>query len=73
MTVSEPGEMSVLEENLVPLKTKPPGKFDMHMHTSKLSQVALDDLILEYGIPGDLNPVLPPEGMTMEDLPEDKI
>lgn len=45
----------------------------MHVQTSKLSQEDLDEIVLEYRIPADLNPILPPEGMTMNKLPDNKI
>ena len=73
--MSEPGEMSVSED--VPLMTagtsKKIGKFDMHVHTSKMSQHTLDELVAEFGIPADLNPMLPPPDMTMNELKNDKI
>lgn len=48
-------------------------KFDMHIYTSKLKQSELDDIVVEYGIPQDLRPALPPDDMNMDQLPEDKI
>ena len=48
-------------------------KFDMHIHTSKLSQSDLDDLIAKYEIPAELHPMLPDPGMTMDKLPRNKI
>ena len=74
MAISEPGEMNASgDQPKLLLKAKPPGKFDMHMHTSKLSQRDLDDIILEYGIPLDLHSMLPPSDMTMNELPSDNI
>ena len=73
MAVSEPGEMNVPVDPPLLLKAKPPGKFDMHMHPSRLSQRDLDDMIVEFGIPLDLHPVLPPPDLTMNELSGDKI
>ena len=73
MAVSEPGEMNAPVELPLLLKAKPLGKFDMHMHTSKLKQRDLDDMIVEFGIPLDLHPMLPPSDLTMNELPGDKI
>ena len=58
MAASEPGEMSVPEEQIASVR-KPAGKFDMHLHFSKMSQHALDQLCVGYDIPADLNPMLP--------------
>ena len=51
----------------------PVGKFDMHVHTSHMSQSDLDAIILTYNIPADLHPILPDPNMTMDRLPSDKI
>ena len=51
----------------------PVGKFDMHVHTSKLSQSDLDVIIVSYNIPASLRPILPDPNMTMDRLPADKI
>ena len=48
-------------------------KFDMHVHTSKLSQQELDDIIVTYNIPAELHPILPDPNLTMNELPADKI
>lgn len=71
MANSEPAEMNIPDEG--PSRSKPIGKFDMHVHTSKLSQHTLDKLCTEYGIPTDLHPMVPPDGFTMNELPESKI
>ena len=78
MTISEPGEMNrpvsqPITDRPEPSSAAPLGKFDMHIQVSKLSQDTLDDLIIEFGIPRDLNPILPPSGLTMDRLPENKI
>ena len=73
MAVSEPAEMNIPDEGPSTSKAKPVGKFDMHLHTSKLSQHTLDKLCTEYGIPTDLHPMVPPDGFTMNELPESKI
>ena len=75
MAMSEPGEMSASDGNpiVVVNKNKKIGKFDMHTHTSKLSHHTLDQLVVEYGIPSELNPILPPNDMTMNELKSDKI
>ena len=72
MATSEPGEMSVPDES-PPVVGKPAGKFDMHLHFSKLSQHTLDEICLGYDIPSDFNPMLPPDDMTMYDVPEGKL
>ena len=51
----------------------PVGKFDMHLHTSQLSQSDLDSIISTYNIPIDLHPSLPDPNLTMDRLPSDKI
>ena len=56
MAVSEPAEMNIPDEGPSTSKAKPVGKFDMHLHTSKLSQHTLDKFCIEYGIPIDLHP-----------------
>ena len=48
-------------------------KFDMHLRTSKLSQSDLDDLIVKYNIPIELEPTLPEAGMTMNRVPKELI
>ena len=67
MTISEPGEMNrpvsqPITEKPGPSVATPLGKFDMHIQVSKLTQGTLDDLIIEFGIPRELNPLLPPSG-----------
>ena len=73
MATSEPGEMNIPDNEPTTSRSKPIGKFDMHVHTSKLSQHTLDRLCTEYGIPADLHPMVPPDGLTMNELPESKI
>ena len=73
MVASEPGEMNIPDNEPTTSKPKPIGKFDMHVHTSKLSQHSLDRLCLEYGIPANLHPMVPPDWFTMNELPESKI
>lgn len=73
MAVSEPAEMNIPDEGPSTSRPKPVGKFDMHLHTSKLSQHTLDKFCVEYGIPIDLHPMVPPDGFTMNELPESKI
>jgi hypothetical protein len=65
MTISEPGEMNKPEDQTAadepgPSAPTPLRKFDMQIQVSKLTQDALDDIIIEFGIPRDLNPILPP-------------
>lgn len=73
MAASEPAEMNIPDEGPSTSRAKPIGKFDMHVHTSKLSQHTLDKFCTEYGIPLDLHPMVPPDGFTMKDLPDSKI
>jgi hypothetical protein len=73
MAASEPAEMNIPDEGPTTSRAKPIGKFDMHVHTSKLSQHTLDKFCIEYCIPIDLHPMVPPDGFTMNDLPDSKI
>ena len=73
MAGSEPAEMNIPDEGPSTSRAKPVGKFDMHLHSSKLSQHTLDKFCIEYGIPSDLHPMVPPDGFTMNELPDSKI
>ncbi|GKA67994.1 hypothetical protein Tco_0767911 [Tanacetum coccineum] len=48
-------------------------KFDMHLYRSSLTETNVKWLTKCYGIPADLHPRVPPEGMTMDVLPADAI
>ncbi|GJT47174.1 hypothetical protein Tco_0955889 [Tanacetum coccineum] len=48
-------------------------KFDMPHHRSKLTSTQVKPIAKEYDIPLDLHPKAPPEGATMDQLPEDAI
>ncbi|GJS65042.1 hypothetical protein Tco_0679606 [Tanacetum coccineum] len=48
-------------------------KFDMHLRKSFLTETNVKWLAKCYGIPADLHPRVPPEGMTMDALPGDAI
>ncbi|GJV78023.1 hypothetical protein Tco_1509607 [Tanacetum coccineum] len=48
-------------------------KFDMHLYRSSLTKTNVKWLTKCYGIPADLHPRVPPEGMTMDVLPADVI
>ncbi|GJY27245.1 hypothetical protein Tco_0401971 [Tanacetum coccineum] len=48
-------------------------KFDMHVYTSVLTSDEVKNLVAEYAIPLDLHPCVPPSGLTMNRLPNDKI
>ncbi|GJZ59396.1 hypothetical protein Tco_0615212 [Tanacetum coccineum] len=44
-------------------------KFDMHTYTSTLTTKELKEVVIEYCIPLDLHPRLPPPKLTMDKLP----
>nr|GEZ47793.1 hypothetical protein [Tanacetum cinerariifolium] len=44
-------------------------KFDMHVYTSELTSSELEAIVVDYLIPIDLHPRLPPSRMTMVKLP----
>nr|GEV10456.1 hypothetical protein [Tanacetum cinerariifolium] len=48
-------------------------KFDMHVYTSVLTSNEVKTLVVEYAIPLDLHPCVPPFGLTMNMLSADKI
>ncbi|GKA45555.1 hypothetical protein Tco_0738351, partial [Tanacetum coccineum] len=48
-------------------------KFDMHVNPSVLTSDEVNNLVVEYVIPLDLHPCIPPSGLTMNMLPADKI
>ncbi|GKG42956.1 hypothetical protein Tco_0479640, partial [Tanacetum coccineum] len=48
-------------------------KFDMHLYKSSLNKTHVKWLIKCYKIPKDLCPRVVPEGMTMNELPNDVI
>ncbi|GJV75192.1 hypothetical protein Tco_1506776 [Tanacetum coccineum] len=48
-------------------------KFDMHVNPSVLTSDEVNNLVVEYAIPLDLHPCVPPSGLTMNRLPADKI
>ncbi|GJT06817.1 hypothetical protein Tco_0841279 [Tanacetum coccineum] len=48
-------------------------KFDMHVHTSSLTETQVKWLARCYGIPEELHPRVVPEGMTMNALPNDAL
>ncbi|GJZ53095.1 hypothetical protein Tco_0607980 [Tanacetum coccineum] len=48
-------------------------KFDMPYHQSKLSSTEVKSITKEYGVPLNLHPRVPPEGVTMDKLSEDVI
>ncbi|GKB17369.1 hypothetical protein Tco_0851292 [Tanacetum coccineum] len=48
-------------------------KFDMHVNPSVLTSDEVNSLVVEYAIPLDLHPCVPPSGLTMNRLPADKI
>ncbi|GJU88699.1 hypothetical protein Tco_1301122 [Tanacetum coccineum] len=48
-------------------------KFDMHTYTSVLTTDEVKNLAEEYAIPLDLHPRAPPSGLTMNNLPTNKI
>ncbi|GJS91339.1 hypothetical protein Tco_0773975 [Tanacetum coccineum] len=48
-------------------------KFDMHVNQSVLTSDEVNSLVVEYTIPLDLHPCVPPSGLTMNRLPPDKI
>ncbi|GJR65372.1 hypothetical protein Tco_0011437 [Tanacetum coccineum] len=48
-------------------------KFDMHVYTSVLTSDEVKSLVVEYAIPSDLHPCVPPFGLTMNMLPINKI
>ncbi|GKC05986.1 hypothetical protein Tco_0997596 [Tanacetum coccineum] len=48
-------------------------KFDMYVHTSALTSDEVKNLVVEYAIPLDLHPCVPPSSLTMNRLPIDKI
>ncbi|GJZ52022.1 putative ribonuclease H-like domain-containing protein [Tanacetum coccineum] len=60
----EPGEMAPESSQAVVLP-----KFDMHIYTSILTTKELKEVIMEYCIPTDLHPRLPPPKLTMDKLP----
>ncbi|GKB61964.1 hypothetical protein Tco_0918150 [Tanacetum coccineum] len=48
-------------------------KFNMHVNPSVLTSDEVNSLVVEYAIPLDLHPCVPPSGLTMNRLPADKI
>nr|GEV49156.1 hypothetical protein [Tanacetum cinerariifolium] len=64
MSGSGPGEMAPTSTKVVVFP-----KFDMHVYTSELTTSELKAVVVDYFIPMDLHPRLPPPGMTMDRLP----
>ena len=48
-------------------------KFDMHIYMSVMSEQDVRNAARIYGIPSELNPRLPPSGMTMDRLSRNAI
>ncbi|GJR58415.1 hypothetical protein Tco_1500577 [Tanacetum coccineum] len=48
-------------------------KFDMHIYPFVMTPDEVKNLVVEYAIPLDLHPCVPPFGLTMNRLPVDKI
>ncbi|GKD70302.1 hypothetical protein Tco_1324392, partial [Tanacetum coccineum] len=48
-------------------------KFDMHIYPFVMTPDEVKNLVVEYAIPLDLHPCVPPSGLTMNRLPIDKI
>nr|GEY17812.1 hypothetical protein [Tanacetum cinerariifolium] len=63
MSESEPGEMAPESSHAMVLL-----KFDVHVYTSILTTKELKEAIIEYCIPTDLHPRLPPPDLTMNKL-----
>jgi hypothetical protein len=63
---AQEGPSGSATEDIVP-------KFDMHTYTSTMTEEEVRDVARLYGIPEDLHPRVPPEGMTMNKLPADAI
>ncbi|GKE64818.1 hypothetical protein Tco_1518979 [Tanacetum coccineum] len=64
MLGSVPGEMAPESSQVVVLP-----KFDKHIYTSELTAKELKEAVIEYYIPTDLHPCLPPLDLTMDKLP----
>ena len=63
---------SAHEEDAPGVEEYPP-KFDIQKYTSRMDEWSVTLVAMEFGIPKDLHPRLPPENMTMDKLPNDAI
>ena len=63
---SRPDEETLIVDDFAP-------KFDMPKWRSSLDEAAVSLLTMEFGIPESLNPRPVPDGMTMNELPDDAI
>ncbi|GJT52821.1 gypsy type transposase [Tanacetum coccineum] len=75
MSLEESDDLAILDAEPVgpTLEVGSLPKFDMHIHKSTLTGTQVKWLTKCYGIPKDLRPRVPPEGMTMNVLPNDAI